>query len=55
MATTPAPTTSPRSAMAERNSVGMRPDAALCPRCTSEQARIYRPGAPEDQPRIMGR
>lgn len=29
-----------------------RPDAALCPRCAGEQARVYRPGAPEDRPQI---
>ena len=29
-----------------------KPDAVLCPRCVGEQARIYRPGAPEDRPQI---
>jgi hypothetical protein len=29
-----------------------RPDAPLCPRCAGEQARTYRPGAPEDRPQI---
>ena len=29
-----------------------RDGAELCPRCAGEQARVYRPGAPEDRPQI---
>lgn len=28
------------------------PPAALCPHCAGEQARVYRPGAPEHRPQI---
>ena len=37
--------------MADPNATVKR-SGAFCPRCAGEQARVYRPGAPEDRPEI---